>query len=327
MRSNRVSWQVRSFVRALTRWRRDATGTWTPGVVHGRDGDQSYLVYVPAGLGHRFPVPLVVLLHGCRQTAAEFAAATRFAELADRHGFVVLCPEQSARRHRQRCWRWYEAAHQHRGAGEPAIIAEITAAVVAEAARWRIDPSRVYVAGLSAGGAMALILAATYPDRYAAVGVHSAPAYRSALTGTGAFAAMAGRGVVPPPLVHAHGGQGMPPTVVFQGTEDTVVRPGNGPGIAEQWLAYRRAYAAPGSGDVTRGGDEIRRTSGGRSCAVTSWYAPGHRKVLEYWQIDGLGHAWSGGAAGGSFSDPRGPSASTAMVAFFSACRQPAGAG
>jgi poly(hydroxyalkanoate) depolymerase family esterase len=272
---------------------------------------------------------MVVLLHGCGQTAADFAAATRFNELADRHGFIAVYPEQTAWSHQQRCWRWYEAAHQGRGAGEPAIIAEITATVVAEATRWRIDPRRVYVAGLSAGGGMALVLAAAYPDVYAAVGVHSAPAYRSAANGGGALSAMAGRAPVPPPRIHPDGGQGMPPAILFQGTDDTTVRPSNGPAIAEQWLAYRRAYAANANGGA-KDGDRIARTkrrtgrsADGRTHAITAWYTGRGRKMLEYWQVDGLGHAWSGGAAGGSFSDPLGPDASAAMWNFFSSRQRP----
>lgn len=337
MSSTGAGWRIRSFVRALTRrsllrGRHDAgsrsVGSWLPAVVQVGAGRRSYLVYVPPALPRRTRVPAVVLLHGCRQTAAEFAAASGFDELADRYGFLLVCPEQSARSHQQRCWRWYESAHQERGAGEPAIIAAITAEVLGEATRWHADPDRVYVAGLSAGGGMALILAATYPDVYAAVGVHSAPAYRSAVNGTGAFAAMAGRAPVPPPRLHADGGPGMPPAIVFQGTGDTTVRPGNGRAIAEQWLAYRQAYAA--RADRARTGDRItgarekvrRGACDGRAYTVTSWYLTRRRTMLEYWQVDGLGHAWSGGTAGGSFSDPHGPSASTAMWKFFSARRR-----
>ncbi|MEU4242580.1 PHB depolymerase family esterase [Actinoplanes sp. NPDC026619] len=296
MRSNRV-------IGAIFRPR--AAGGWVPGSVDGPAGTRSYLVYVPAGLASRSRVPLVVLLHGCKQTATEFAAATGFNALADLHRFVVVYPQQSTWSHQQGCWRWYESGHQRRGAGEPAILAQITAAVAGETARWRIDPRKVYVAGLSAGGGMALILAATYPDVYAAAGVHSAPAYRSAANGLGAAAAMAGR-AVPPPRRPADGGRAMAPVIVFQGAADTTVRPASGRRITEQWLAY--------AGE-TRPGEEVRRTAGGRSCVVTRW------PQLEHWLVDGLAHAWSGGAAGGSFSDPDGPSASAAMWDFFAGRR------
>jgi poly(hydroxyalkanoate) depolymerase family esterase len=290
------------------------SGRWLTANLRGR----SYHVYVPPKLDRK-RVPLLVLLHGCQQTATEFAAATRFNELADRYGFVAVYPEQTVWSHRHRCWHWYEPAHQQRGTGEPASIAEITAAVVAEPTRWRIDPTRVYAAGLSAGGALALILAATYPDLYAAVAVHSAPAYRSATTARDALSAMAGHGVVPPPSGN-HGGTGMPPAIVFHGSADSTVRPRNGQQVAEQWLAHRVAYAtaADRRDRVTRARRRTGRSGDGRAYNVTGWYTARGHKVLEYWQVEGLGHAWSGGAPGGSYSDPKGPRASTAIWKFLS---------
>ena len=136
------------------------TGTWVAGTHVGAAGGRSYDVYVPAGLRRRTAAPLVVLLHGCGQTPAEFADATRFTAAADRNGFLLVLPHQQTRHHPQRCWRWYEAAHQQRGAGEPAVVAGIVAQVAAEELRWRVDQRRVYVGGLSAGGAMALSVAA-----------------------------------------------------------------------------------------------------------------------------------------------------------------------
>jgi poly(hydroxyalkanoate) depolymerase family esterase len=288
-----------------------------PATYRGREGARSYAVYVPAGIRRNSRVPLLVALHGCTQTAADFAVTTRFNDLADRHGFVVVYPEQTTWSHRHRCWHWYEPAHQGRGSGEPAIIAGITAAVTAATGRWRIDPTRVYVAGLSAGGAMALILAATYPDLFAAVGVHSAPAYRSATGRRHALAAMAGRTAVPLPVATSAGS--MPPAVLFQGTADRTVRGANGQRVAEQWLAFCRAHVTdPKDRDrISRSRTTAGRTADGRAYATTRWYTARGRTMLEYWQVDGLGHAWSGGAKGGSYSDPRGPRASTVMWRFF----------
>jgi poly(hydroxyalkanoate) depolymerase family esterase len=257
-------------------------------------------------------VPLVLLLHGCGQTPAEFADATRFPTAADRNGFLLVLPHQQSRHHPQRCWRWYEAAHQHRDAGEPGVLAGIVAQVCAEEVRWRVDPRRVYVAGLSAGGAMALTLAAIYPDVFAAAGAHSAPPYRSS-TGPGqALVAMAGRTAVPPP---EPGAPAIAPTVVVQGGADSVVRPVNRDRVADQWLAHRAA--APGAEAVRRSRAENGQTSDGRTYHVLRWYTARGRKVLECWLVDGLGHAWSGGRKGGSFSDPDGPRAATLMWAFF----------
>jgi len=262
-------------------------------------------------------VPLVMLLHGCNQTAEQFAAATRFTALADRHGFLLVAPRQSRASQPGGCWRWYEAAHQRRGAGEPAVLAGIAATVIAEPVRWRIDPFRVYAAGLSAGGAMALVLGATYPDVFAAVGVHSGPAYRSATSGSGALAAMRGRAGHPPPPPDS----GFAPLIVFQGVADLVVDARNGEQVTRQWLASdaARATADRSHRAVTRSRATVRYATDGRRHTVTRWYTARGRKRLEYWRVDRLGHAWSGGLRDGSYSDPRGPRASTAMWSFFAA--------
>jgi poly(hydroxyalkanoate) depolymerase family esterase len=258
-----------------------------------------------------------MLLHGCNQTAEDFAAATRFTAIADRHGFVVVAPSQSRTHQPGGCWRWYEAAHQVRGAGEPAILAGITARMLSEPSRWRIDPTRVYVAGISAGAAMALILGVTYPETFAAVGAHSGPAYRSATSGGAALSAMRGRGVPPP----ADPGSGMPPLIVFQGVADRVVDVRSGDQVTEQWLA-REIASRTGPRDpqrITRTRTVAHRGTDGRRATVTRWYTARGRTQLEYWRVDGLGHAWSGGRRDGSYSDHRGPRASTLMWRFFAA--------
>jgi poly(hydroxyalkanoate) depolymerase family esterase len=292
-------------------------GRWLRSVYTGPAGSRSYDVYLPAGHRRNTRVPLVMLLHGCNQTSEEFVAATRFTALADRHGFLIVAPRQNRGHQAGGCWRWYESRHQARGGGEPAILAGIAAQVLAEPSRWRIDRSRVYAAGISAGGAMALILAATYPEVFAAVGVHSAPAYRSATSGRSALMAMRGRRPVAAPLPGAR----MAPLIVFQGTADGVVHAQSGRQVADQWLAYDTARSA-GRRDpqrITRSRAVVKRGADGRRFTVTRWYSARGRKHLEHWQVDGLGHAWSGGLADGSYSDPRGPRASTAMWQFFAA--------
>jgi poly(hydroxyalkanoate) depolymerase family esterase len=278
-------------------------GRWVQGPAP-RSGGRSYDVYLPRGHHRRTRTPVLVLLHGCLQTPADFADATRFTAVADRNGFLLVLPRQEGRHHPQRCWRWYEARHQRRDAGEPALLAALAREVLDERSRWVADPHRVYVAGLSAGGAMALALATTYPDVFAAVGVHSAPAYRSAVHAGQAGTAMAGRGPIPSP-----GPEPMPPLIVVQGGADTVVRPANGGRVARQWLAHRP------DGDALRRRVAHGRTAG-RSWTRESWYGARGRRVLELWQVDGLAHAWSGGRADGSFSDPAGPRAATLMWSF-----------
>jgi len=258
-------------------------------------------------------LPVVVLLHGCGQTPAAFADATRFTAVADRNRFLLVLPHQETRHHPQRCWRWYESRNQRRGGGEAEVLAALTSAVLAERGRWGADPARVYIAGLSAGGAMAMVLAATYPDVFAAAGVHSAPAYRSAAHGGQALAAMAGRSAVPDPDPD---GPAMAPLIVVQGGADTVVRPENGGRIAAQWLAQRAAAGEPGGRSTTEEG-----ATAGRSWTRSRWCGPGRRADLELWQVCGLAHAWSGGRPDGSYSDPDGPRAATLMWRFFRAHR------
>ncbi len=297
-------------------------------------------MYIPSGVRRTSWTPLLIALHGCGQHGSDFAAGTRFNDLADRHRFVVVYPEQSGTHNAQRCWNWFRAGHQSRETGEPAILAGIVRAVVADTDAWRIDPERIYLAGISAGGAMAVVLAATYPELFAAVGVHSAVPYRSATGPRNALAAM--RGTTPVTLVPPGSAMPMPmpPMVIFQGTADGTIRAGNAQRIADQWLSFRRAPQPPGvpraAGSASAPGPVLPQVGAPRTATVpaarpssarsrrghqvTRWYAGG-RKVLELWLVHGLGHAWSGGSADGSYSDPRGPRASTEMWKFFAAHR------
>lgn len=308
-------------------------GTWHQLRYTGLAGTRAYRVYVPLGLRRTTKAPLVLALHGCGQDAMDFATGTRFNDLADRHQFVVAYPEQSMTHNGQRCWNWFRTGHQFRAQGEPAILAGIVGRMITDRARWRIDPERVYVTGISAGGAMAVVLAATYPELFAAVGVHSAPPYRSAAGTANAIAAMQGR-ATPPPVETATGGA-MPPMIIFQGTVDGTVRPVNAQRLADQWLAARANDAGPTtpSGTVARpiGPPKVARTSPARPSSarsrrgytVSRWSAAGKR-MLELWVVDGLGHAWSGGSTKGSYSDARGPRATTEMWRFFASHRSSA---
>jgi len=261
-------------------------------------GSRTYKVYVPSGYSGQ-ALPVVVMLHGCTQNPDDFAAGTRMNELAEEQTFLVAYPRQPQSANMQKCWNWFNAADQQRGDGEPSLIAGIALEVIEE---FSADPARVYVAGLSAGGAAAAIMAATYPDVFAAVGVHSGLACGAARDMPSAFAAMGGRGGRRPRGV----GPALP-TIVFHGDADKTVHPVNGDHV----VAQAKANEATTNG-VTRG-----VTPGGMAYTRMVQFDGAGRAVVEQWVLHGAGHAWSGGSASGSYTDARGPDASREMVRFF----------
>jgi poly(hydroxyalkanoate) depolymerase family esterase len=260
-------------------------------------GSRPYKVYVPSPY-HGQALPLVVMLHGCTQSPDDFAAGTRMNEAAEAQGCFVVYPGQIEAANASRCWNWFNAAEQERERGEPSLIAGITHAVMA---RYGIDPARVYVGGLSAGGALAATMGHAYPELYAAVGVHSGLASGAASDVPSAFAAMraghAGR---------AADGRNAP-TIVFHGDRDSTVHPRN----AEAVIAQFRP-AGPLDARVEQG-----QVPGGHAYTRTRYADASGRVALESWLIHGGGHAWSGGSAAGSYTDPHGPDASGVMLRFF----------
>lgn len=261
-------------------------------------GARRYRLYVPASAGEGLR-GLVVMLHGCTQTPEDFAAGTGMNALAEEHRLLVAYPAQTGGDNAMSCWNWFRPGDQVRGAGEPAIIAGLTESLRAE---YRIPSGRVFVAGLSAGGAMAAIMAETYPELYEAVGVHSGLAYGSANDVMSAFAAMRGQVAVEPSS--RRGGSG-PRLIVFHGSADTTVHPSNA----------ERIVAGASGGELPR---SVHGPGGGaRRCARrVIGRADGVNRV-ECWIVEGAPHAWSGGDPSGSYTDPSGPDASAAMVRFF----------
>ena len=264
---------------------------------HGSVGGQrDFKLYIPPGAGER-ALPLVVMLHGCTQHPDDFAAGTDMNTLAGAQGFYVLYPAQSQAANPQRCWSWFKHSHQARGRGEPALLAGMTREVMATHA---IDPDRVYVAGLSAGGAMAAILGDAYPDLYAAVGVHSGLATGIATDLPSALGAMqSGASSV---RTSASGVA----TIVFHGDADTTVHPANGAQVI-----------AASAGSSARVEVEQQKTPGGRSATRSVYRAPDGAVMAEHWLVHGAPHAWSGGSTQGSYTDARGPDASAEMLRFF----------
>ncbi|MDQ3287235.1 MAG: PHB depolymerase family esterase [Pseudomonadota bacterium] len=262
-------------------------------------GSRTYKLYIPAG-SHAEPLPMVVMLHGCTQAPDDFAAGTGMNALADELKFLVVYPAQDASANPQRCWNWFSDNDQQRDRGEPSLIAGITRQVMREQS---VDPRRVYVAGLSAGGAAAAIMGSAYPDLYAAIGVHSGLACGAASDMPSAFAAMRQGAAA------GSGKRAARPvaTIVFHGDSDSTVSPINGEQVIEQSKASSRLQV-----QVSQG-----RSAGGVAYTRTVQLDDEGQALLEHWLLHGGGHAWSGGSAAGSYTDPRGPDASREMLRFF----------
>jgi poly(hydroxyalkanoate) depolymerase family esterase len=277
-----------------------AAGRWLEGTHTDRDGARAYKIYIPGDIRGK-SLPLIVMLHGCTQDPDDFAAGTRMNFLAEAAGIVVVYPEQSGSANASRCWNWFQPADQERGQGEPALIAGLTRRVMDE---YHVETRRVYVAGMSAGGAMAAILAATYPDLYAAAGVHSGLAPRCAHDLPSAYQAMQSGG-----QVVGSGAGCTVPLILFHGDSDPTVHPCNADRLVEQWTATGPVV----SPTMQQGG-----TARGRSYTCATYTTARGRAVVERWTVHGGGHAWSGGNPSGSYTDPNGPDASREFVRFFS---------
>lgn len=266
----------------------------------GPHGRRDFRLYLPAGYDDASPpMPLLLMLHGCTQSPEDFAVGTRMNALADLHGFVVAYPRQVGEANQARCWNWFRPEDQRAGAGEPAILAGILRQIATE---HRIDARRVFVAGLSAGGAMAVVLGHEYPDLVRAIGVHSGLPYASAHDVPSAFAAMQGKASKSAAPVRE-----LPvPAFIVHGDHDRTVAPSNADVLA-------RAAVGLGSASTRERVD----TAAGHAYTREAVLDASGRPRLERWTVHGAGHAWSGGDAAGTYTDPQGPDASAAMLRFF----------
>jgi poly(hydroxyalkanoate) depolymerase family esterase len=282
-------------------------------------GTLSYKLYVPAAY-HGQSLPLVVMLHGCTQNPDDFAAGTRMNQLAETTPCLVAYPAQSQSANMSRCWNWFKASDQQRDQGEPAVIAGITREI---AGAYAVDMDRIYVAGLSSGGAMAAIMGATYPDLFAAMGIHSAPDYTNAHDLPSAFAAMHGGGAMsgfPQGEVNqkTKPSKQFVPNIMFHGDQDYTVRPGSSDQVSEYWNSTPRPghgrLAADAGLDVSQQRGQV---PGGHAYTQSVYRDPAGKAVAEHWLIHGAGHAWSGGSVSGTYTDARGPDATGEMMRFF----------
>jgi poly(hydroxyalkanoate) depolymerase family esterase len=288
----------------------------------GAHRGKSYKWYVPSGYHPDCPVPLVVMLHGCTQNADDFAAGTRMNELAEENTFMVLYPEQSFTGNYHKCWNWFRSANQHRGKGEPAIIAGMVEKLKEH---YAIDGNRIFAAGLSAGGAMSVIMGVTYPDLFAAIGICAGLEYKAARTIMGAYTAMAKGG--PNPVrqgrkayeemgVHA----AVIPVIVFHGDHDGTVVPKNADQLITQWAV---------TNDLAQDGQLTGWLDDQKERVVTEHVPEGleyqhfiyenddGKIMMEKFIVTGMGHAWPGGSPDGSYTDPKAPDASRLMWEFF----------
>jgi poly(hydroxyalkanoate) depolymerase family esterase len=321
-----------------------ATGTLKSADYSGPEGNQHYELYVPSTYQAGTPVPLVVALHGCTETADQFRQLSRWDALAEAKGFMVLFPEQDPHSNSFKCWNFFQDGHIHRGAGEPARIAAVTASIEHN---YAVDPHRVYAAGLSAGGAMASVMGATYPDVFAAIGIGSGCEYASTATCAG-YKSTDPRQAAQQAYKEM-GSRARPmPFIAFEGDKDTTVPPVNADQLVQQWLTTDDLAddgALNGSVPTTPAKTSQGQVPGGESYTVrtyassrqqstrptwpTTWPSwPGRpapqpaapsAELAQYWVVHGMKHAWSGGNPVEPYADPSGPDETAAMYAFFAA--------
>jgi len=297
------------------------------GSASSASASRKYRLWVPAKYDPEVLSPLVMMLHGCTQKPEDLAEISGMNAVADRNNFLVVYPEQPLRANLLRCWNWFDPKHQSRGSGEPALLASVIEQL---ASSHNVDPSRVYVAGISAGAAMAVVLAATYPDLVAAVGVVAGLEFRAATSMAGGLAAMKKGGPDPEQqgLVAfqtmskglSERPKGRMPVIVFQGTADPYLNPLNAGQVVSQWAKTNQCLDGHNQDGGALDDGELTKSNvlGGHSFEKYVYKDGAGRLLMEKWMVDGMGHAWPGSPVNGDFADPKGPPASEEMWRFFS---------
>src|ERR1017187_1686670 len=275
---------------------------WTGGIAIGTAGPRRYRLYKPSGVRHNERLPLLVMLHGCGQGAEALAASSRMNTIAARERFFVLYPEQDRLSNVQGCWNWYDTRTGRAQAEANSLSADIEQVCLAQA----VDRNRVALAGISAGASMAVLLATQHPERFRAIAMHSGIAPGVAHSSASAIKAMFGQNVTTSPLPAIGLDVRLPALLVIHGAADHVVAPGNGAEAAMRW----------GERVGARASKPRRVQRGARYPAMITDYRKGGRLIATLCAVDRLGHAWSGGAAGHSYSDPKGPDASRMIWSF-----------
>ena len=282
-------------------------------------GTRAYKLYIPSCYKEQGgqSLPLVVMLHGCKQHPDDFAAGTGMNAVAEENNCLVVYPAQMHAANGSNCWNWFKPENQQRDCGEPSIIADITREVIRA---YNVDPKCVYVAGLSAGGAMAVVMGATYPELYAAVGIHSGLPYGVAHDMPSAFATMKNGSAKKGrqgtrSQAFASLGQAIP-AIVFHGDRDITVHPCNSDHVLAQCIPQSDCAAGDASKEPTLK-VEKGTVPNGRAYTRTIRHDAEGRAIAEQWTVHGAGHAWSGGSSNGSYTDPKGPDASREMLRFF----------
>jgi len=308
-------------------------GTWVTGTVKNSDSSLDYRLFLSSGYQKGKPVPLVLMLHGCNQTGEELAAISGFNDLADKNNFLVVYPQQTTGANPLKCWNWFEPKHQSRETGEPSLIAAIIQDI---RAAYTVDEKRIYAVGISAGGAMAVIVATTYPELFAGVGVIAGTEYKAGSTVQEGFTAMKQGGPDPKQqgLLAFQAIQKSPaatktrlPLIVFQGTKDPYLNPLNADQLIAQW-AQTNDYL-----DDSKDNDSVSiQSATEKKVAVPDGYGftkysytdKNGQLLMEKWLVEGLAHAWPGSAVANPFADSKGPKASEEMWRFFGETSTPA---